>query len=298
MFELQCEHLLIFSFMKNTCLPGCRLVNSSIMSSIQTCHIVPCSLSDHSAVTLVVRLPSQNRRGSAYWHFNNSLLDYKYYRNIITQFWTDWRTKRCDFPSLASWWDFGKSHIKSLSQMYGSKTAKEKRKALIEINQKIDELQSAPDLTPETRDALAEQRNNLNYLLKTEAQGAFVRSRFKHTNETDSCSTYFFNLEKSNSLSKNISRVRLTSGLISEDPVDIKAHIRNFYKTLYSRATTDESALDYLLTDVTKHSDDAEDLDSPLLLEELDLAVKQLGKDKTPGLTDSLPNFSHPSGLY
>ena len=48
-------------------------VNSSIMSSIQTCHIVPCSLSDHSAVTLVVRLPSQNRRGSAYWHFNNPL---------------------------------------------------------------------------------------------------------------------------------------------------------------------------------------------------------------------------------
>ena len=90
-------------------------VNSSIMSSIQTGHIVPCSLSDHSAVTLVVRLPSKNQPGSAYWHFNNSLLDDKHYRNIVTQFWTDWRTKRCDFPSFASWWDFGKSHIKSLS---------------------------------------------------------------------------------------------------------------------------------------------------------------------------------------
>ena len=28
-------------------------VHYSIMSSIQTCHIVPCSLSDHSAVTLI-----------------------------------------------------------------------------------------------------------------------------------------------------------------------------------------------------------------------------------------------------
>ena len=75
------------------------------MSSIQTCHIVPCSLSDHSAVTLIIKLPSQIRNGSAYWHFNNSLLEDKYYRNIITQFWTDWQTKKCDFPSLASWWE-------------------------------------------------------------------------------------------------------------------------------------------------------------------------------------------------
>ena len=104
--------------------------------------------------------------------------------------------------------------------MYGSKIAK-KRKDFLEINQKIDELQSAPDLTPQTIYTLAEQRNNLNYVLKTEAQGALIRSRFKHTNETDSCSTYFFNLEKSKSLSKNISRIRLPSGLISEDPGDI-----------------------------------------------------------------------------
>ena len=97
---------------------------------------------------------------------------------------------------------------------------------------------------------------------------------------------------KKRDISKNISRIRLPSGLISEDPVDIKAHIRNFHKTLYSRVTTDESALDYLLTDVTKlGSDDAKDLDSPLFLEELDLAVKQLGKDKTPGLDGLTSEF-------
>ena len=147
-------------------------------------------------------------------------------------------------------------------------------------------------MTPQIRDTLAEQRNNLNYLLKTEAQGALVRSRFKHTTETDSCSTYFFNLEKSNSLSTNIPHVRLPSGLVSENPDDIKTHIRNFYKTLYSRIPTDESALDYLLTDINKiDSDEAEDLDSILSLEELDLAVGQLGKDKTPGLDGLTSEF-------
>ena len=77
---------------------------------------------------LVINLPSQNRRDSAY--YIGILITLYLKINIPTiSFWTDLRSKKCDFPSLASWWDFGKSHIKSLSQMYGSKIAKEKRKA-------------------------------------------------------------------------------------------------------------------------------------------------------------------------
>ena len=62
--------------------------------------------------------------------------------------------------------------------------------------------------------------------------------------------------------------------------------------TLYSRVPTDKSALDYLLADIIKlDSDDAKDLDSPLSLEEFDLAVRQLGKDKAPGLDGLTSDF-------
>ena len=60
----------------------------------------------------------------------------------------------------------------------------------------IDLLQRSPKLTAEMKQFLCEQRNVLNNIYKQEAQGACACSRFQFKNETDSCSTYFFNLEK------------------------------------------------------------------------------------------------------
>ena len=69
----------------------------NIMSSVRSCDINPCSLSDHSAVSFVIKLPIHDTKGSAYWHFNNSLLEDKAYEDIVTHFWTDWRIKQRDF---------------------------------------------------------------------------------------------------------------------------------------------------------------------------------------------------------
>ena len=251
-----------------------------LFSSIHTCTIIPCSLSDHSAVLLTFNFPVRAQRGSAYWHFNNSLLEDQNFKEIVRLFWSDWQKQKCDFPDIATWWDFGKIHIKSIAQMYSTKLTQEKRSALLEINRKIDELQSAPTLTLQNKNALDEQRDALNSLLKNEARGALVRSRFKYTNESDSCSSFFFSLEKSNSLSKTISRIRLPSGCISEDPSEIKKHVRDFYETLYSENPSDKNALNNLSANiVTRDPSVSEDLDIPLTIEELDLAVKQLGKN-------------------
>ena len=259
-------------------------VPSCIISSINVCKIIPCSLSDHSAVLLQLSSLKQTQRGGAYWHFNNSLLEDVNYKEIIQLFWLDWRARKGDFPNLASWWDFGKIHIKSLTQMYSSKIIKQKRSALLEINKEIERLQSAPDFTLHIKKALDEQKCALNSLLRNEARGALVRSRFKYINETDSCSSFFFSLEKSNSQSKNISRVRLSTGDISDDPVEIKKHVRGFYKSLYSKTKTDKTALINISADLPKlESSTSEDLDSPPTVEELDNAVKQLGKNKSPG---------------
>ena len=142
------------------------------------------------------------------------------------------------------------------------------------------------------KNALEEQRDALNSLLKNEARGALVRSRFKYTNESDSSSCFFFSLEKSNSLSKTISRIRLSSGYISEDPSEIKKHVRDLYETLYSENPSDKNALNNLSANVvTLDPSVSEDLDIPLTIEELDLAVKQLGKNKSPGLDGLISEF-------
>ena len=191
------------------------------------------------------------------------------------------------------WWDLGKAQIKTITQNYSSKIAKEKRSSFFaRINSYIQELQSAPNITPETQQILEQQRNELNILLKNQAEGALVRSRVQHFNEVDTSSSYFFNLEKHHSQSKTLSCIRLPDGTVTENPEEIRKHCRNFYKQLYSHVPTDEGALGSLLYNLTKLDPrDAEDLDAPLRLEELDFAVKQLGKNKTPGFDGLTSEF-------
>ena len=79
------------------------------------------------------------------------------------------------------------------------------------------------------------------------------------------CSSYFFNLGKSRSLSKSISSIRLSSGEITDDPTAIRKHARDFYQNLYSQPQTDEGALNEIVNNLTKlHPADSEDLDIPL----------------------------------
>ena len=80
--------------------------------------------------------------------------------------------------------------------MYGTKAAREKRDKIGSLQKSIDELQSTPDITPDTKKSLKEQRESLNDLYRHEAQGALIRARFQYTHEIDTCSICFLNTEK------------------------------------------------------------------------------------------------------
>ena len=82
-----------------------------------------------------------------------------------------------------------------------------------------------------------------------------------------------------------MTNIRLPSGTVTDNPDEIKSHVREFYRTLYSNVPTDESARDALFSDLPKlDPQDSEDLDNLLTPDELDLAVKQLSNNKAPGL--------------
>ena len=160
--------------------------------------------------------------------------------------------------------------------------AKEKRETFIRLNSHLANLQSAPDITPTAQQVLEEQRKELNLLLRHQARGALVRSRFQHINEIDTSSTYFFNLKKSHSKSKTLLCIRLRDGELTENPEKINYRCWNFYKNLYSVTPTDESALETLLANLSSLDPlDARDLDVSLRSEELDAAVKLLNKNTT-----------------
>lgn len=202
--------------------------------------------------------------------------------------------KKSCFSSICTWWDFGKTKIKQLTQMFGAKNAETKRDSFRALNESIQQLQSLPHLSPDTQLALKEQRDALASLYQQEARGALIRARFKYINEVDTCSSFFFGMEQSTSRAKHISKIRLPSGEITEDRSKINSHVCQFYTDLYCRTDTDEEAGEHLLQTIpTLDPGDAEDCDRPLSAEELNVAVKQLGRNKSPGLDGLTSEFYH-----
>ena len=265
---------------------------SHLAPTVSKCNIIPCSLSDHSAVSVACKSSSHRPKGSVYWHFNNTLLQDENYKHIISLFWTNWQTKLPSYPDICTWWDMGKAHFKNITQTYGKKCANEKRALIQKLQNDIDDLQSSPDLSPDMKQFLLDQRNALNNIYKQEAQGAMVRSRFQLESEGDSCSTLFFNLEKQNSSAKTHHGMRSSNGIVTEDPSEIRQHVHSFYKDLYSHVPTSQTAQNYLLKNIpTLDPADSETCDLPISIEELDQAVKQLNKNKTPGLDGLTSEF-------
>lgn len=56
--------------------------------------------------------------GPGLWKLNISIVEEVEYVHQIEDFWSRWRDQKDRFPSLAKWWEAGKSRIKGLSIYY------------------------------------------------------------------------------------------------------------------------------------------------------------------------------------
>ncbi|CAM2099490.1 unnamed protein product [Caretta caretta] len=81
---------------------SCCHLSQAHSSSIQ---LAP--FSDHHLVTVTASLCAE-RPGPAYWHFNNSLLEYVGFVASFREFWLACLGQRRAFPSGRWWWDAGK----------------------------------------------------------------------------------------------------------------------------------------------------------------------------------------------
>ena len=70
--------------------------------SVLSCDIVPCSFSDHCAVSLSVSLSDVVPPGQGLWKLNTSVLEEEGYVYLISNFWNGWRCQRYLFPPSTS----------------------------------------------------------------------------------------------------------------------------------------------------------------------------------------------------
>lgn len=84
------------------------------VASVSSCDIVPCPFSDHCAVLFCVSVPVVVPPGPGVWKLNVSVLEEGGDNCLIKNFLAGWRHQKSFFPSVAKWWEAGKSRISSI----------------------------------------------------------------------------------------------------------------------------------------------------------------------------------------
>ena len=267
------------------------LVSQSLFDKVKSCDIVPGYNSDHSAVLLNIELNSITR-GKGYWKMNCSYLNNPDYIELIkkTISHTAEINKEAN-PNLL--WDTIKMSIRGESIKYGAGKKRYQNEQIIKLEKIIqyyEDLASDTNLTTDQCHQLNAHKLELDQIINSKAEGAYIRSRAQNYEEGERHSKYFFNIEKRNSHKKSINKLKTSANIITEDQTEILDEMKSFYKSLYSKQDLEDgsSFLNNLDLPSRMPQDTKNELMTDIDIDEVEKSMKLMQLNKSPG-EDGLP---------
>ena len=267
------------------------LASYGLFDRIKSSDIAPGYNSDHSAVIINLEL-NKIVRGKGYWKLNCSHLQNQDYVDLIKQ--TIRNTAEINNeanPNLL--WDTIKMAIRGESIKYGASKKKEVNGIITKLESEIqllEELSTKSNLTEIQSFQLNAKKMELDQIISSKAEGAYIRSRAQNYEEGERNSKYFFNIEKRNSYKKSINKLKTSDNSVTESQETILKEMKLFYKNLYSKQELEDG--DIFLNQINLPSTmpiaTENNLKTDIELEEIQKAVKMMQPNKSPG-EDGLP---------
>lgn len=112
--------------------------------------ILPVSFSDHCLVDCEIYIVNIKPK-SAYWHFNVSLLQDKFFIETFTYFWKQFGLKKHEYISLRQWWDYGKIDIQQLCRQCTLNVSRDISRSMRDLEIDIVDLQNSVVSTRKSR---------------------------------------------------------------------------------------------------------------------------------------------------
>lgn len=171
------------------------------------------------------------------------------YKNLLK------KKKKCILyeQSILVWWDNLKYKIKKLSQIYSKNRAKERNKEYYRIQNNLQRLsQSIADGNCIDIEKYEKLKTDLCEYENEKCTGAILRSKAQWANESDKCTKYFLNLEKSRQESNTVKELLDENGEVKKNIDSILDMQYNFYSNLYSCVTVECESKNQLLSLIDK----------------------------------------------
>lgn len=240
------------------------------------------SLSDHKFLTFNLDW-SNMQRGPGVWILNTQILKNENYVSTVKEMIEKEKEDRMYAEDKRIWWENTKFLIKKFSIKY----CKFRQKCKNTIKGKVQQ-SLRMELNKENKDMrkIMELQGELKEIEEKEFEGAKLRSKAKYEVQGEKCTKFFFDLEKKRGKAERIKEIRGKNGEIVEGNERILEEIKDFYEDLFSARGVEEQDKKTLLNQIKAKvsEEDKKECDQDIKEEEIDRAISQLNKRKSPGI--------------
>ena len=209
------------------------LIPEGIIDSVINCDILPGHLSDHSLLTLVIRV-DDFRRGPGVWKFNNKLLlENTFCESTVTLI--EDTLKNTNHLNPGDKWETLKMKIGAHCKRYSKKKSRKQIKRFEYLRKRKSDLEKRISEYNVYNNEIHEINQELELISMEKAKSSIFRSQCTYAKDGEKCSEYFLSLEKKRYNEKNMKCVIKENGVISNNQKDILEEQTRFYKKLYSK---------------------------------------------------------------
>ena len=266
-------------------------ISNNLSSYIMSTDIDPTFMSDHAIPHISLQDVAGATKGPGFWKLNIAHLQDNEFKMLIRDTLSDSLNQ---FDDSRVGWDFFKMKFRGEAIKYGARKKKARNNKLEVLQNKLYKMQNEKDkcksvsMFNDVEEHMSLLQKEIQEIIQQKAMSSSFTNQVNWYMAGEKSSHYFFALENKFPR-KPLLRIEI-DGKIINDTDEVLCQLKNFYGRLFTKVegiADDEAFIsDLQLPQVTE--DDRSLLEEPISLQEVEIAIKQLNKQKCPGL-DGIP---------
>ena len=258
-------------------------ISSDLLNVIEQINTNPTGLSDHEIIHIKL-INHDNPKGPGRWICNNSILNNEDCSFRINHFWDYWKKKKNNYPDLLTWWEYGKTKLKEIIRNLCIEKSNSEKKETVQLHKQYEELLNNPN---PNSDHICEVEHKLKDIEIKKWEKAKIRVRNIKKNDDEKPSKYYLGLEKQQITTHKIDKLQIRQDIYVNETEAILDCVNCFYTDLYKYEDISIHHMNGIMSQIEDKQipqDNLNDLEKDLTIEELTFALKQMKKNKSPGI--------------
>ncbi len=238
---------------------------------------------DHRGVITKLKTDALTH-GKGHWKCNTVVLRDPHFREDMEALWKALLSEAGENELSLEWWDDCKIRFKYLAVSHSIRIANNRRTNYNVLIKQLNKYKEKEDSDPSTFQPLITHiEAEIKTLLDNVCEGARIRAKALHIENTDKAVSFFLRTEKSHGKAKTINSLKVGDKLIT-DQNKIISECREFYNNLLTAQPVDKSAWAQLADSLPSLSpDDSASCEGDLTYEECWEAIRAMENNKSPG---------------